>query len=145
MDALIAAGASVEAQDEKKVTPLQLLRAARSTKQNHAESVKFLGALDILKWLRDHELSESQHLPVLRALNVHTSADLAALRGLPPSSLFAGNFGELEKRKQPTLLPCAPDCAAVKADLHKAINAKQRNEILDRWGNAEQEKSKDEL
>ena len=112
--ALVAAGASVEAQDDTKRTPLHI--AAR---RGHADAISILEAADPLRrWLRAHELSETQHLPLLHSLGVDRLADVSILCGLTMDELFS-DMGFLAW----ALLPCAPRCSVVKVAVHKAINA----------------------
>ena len=109
--ALVAAGASVEAQTDTKWTPLQY-----AALKGHADAISILKAADPMRrWLRAHELSETQHLPVLQSLGVDRLADLRILCGLTMDELFSDIAW--------TSLPCAPRCSVVKVALYKAINA----------------------
>ena len=110
--ALVAAGASVEAQADAKATPLHF--AAR---MGHADAnISILEAADPLRrWLRAHELSETQHLPLLQSLGVDRLADVSILCGLTMDELFSDIAW--------TSMPCAPRCSVVKVAVHKAINA----------------------
>ena len=109
--ALVAAGASVEAQAIGKRTPLDV-----AVSQGHADAISILKAADPMRrWLRAHELSETQHLPVLQALGVDQLADLRILCGLTMDELFSDIAW--------TSLPCAPRCSVVKVAVYKAINA----------------------
>ena len=109
--ALVAAGASVEAQDVTEMTPLHL-----AVSQGHARAISILKAADPMRrWLRAHELSETQHLPVLQALGVDRLADVRILCGLTMDELFSDIAW--------TSLPCAPRCSVVKVAVYKAINA----------------------
>ena len=82
--ALVAAGASVEAQDVYKKTPLHM-----AAMKGHADAISILISDPIRRWLRAHELSETQHLPVLQALGVDQLADLRILCGLTMDELFS--------------------------------------------------------
>ena len=83
--ALVAAGASVEAQDDDKKTPLHY-----AALKGHADAISILKAADPMRrWLRAHELSETQHLPVLQALGVDRLADVRILCGLTMDELFS--------------------------------------------------------
>ena len=109
--ALVAAGASVEAQADGKATPLHL-----AAKMGHADAISILVAADPLRqWLRAHELSETEHLPVLQSLGVDRLADVRILCGLTMDELFSDIAW--------TSMPCAPRCSVVKVAVHKAINA----------------------
>ena len=110
--ALVAAGASVEAQDVTEMTPLHL-----AVSQGHARAISILKAADPMmrRWLRAHELSETQHLPVLQALGVDQLADVRILCGLTMDELFSDIAW--------TSLPCSPRCSVVKDAVYKAINA----------------------
>ena len=129
--ALVAAGASVEAQDDDKMTPLHLaprplwLRQPFPVYDGHARAISILKAADPMmrRWLRAHELSETQHLPVLQALGVDRLADVRILCGLTMDELFSDIAWSLWTAWLPTSLPCAPRCSVVKVALYKAINA----------------------
>ena len=109
--ALVAAGASVEAQADGKATPLHL-----AAKMGHADAISILVAADPLRqWLRAHELSETEHLPVLQSLGVDRLADVRILCGLTMDELFSDIAW--------TSMPCAPRCSVVKVAVYKAINA----------------------
>ena len=117
--ALVAAGASVEAQDDDKKTPLHY-----AASQGHADAISILKAADPMRrWLRAHELSETQHLPVLQALGVDRLADVRILCGLTMDELFSDIAWSLWTAWLPTSLPCAPRCSVVKVAVYKAINA----------------------
>ena len=108
--ALVAAGASVEAQTDTKRTPLDV-----AVSQGHADAISILISDPMRRWLRAHELSETQHLPVLQALGVDRLADVRILCGLTMDELFSDIAW--------TSLPCAPRCSVVKVAVYKAINA----------------------
>ena len=117
--ALVAAGASVEAQDDDKKTPLHY-----AALKGHADAISILKAADPMRrWLRAHELSETQHLPVLQALGVDRLADVRILCGLTMDELFSDIAWSLWTAWLPTSLPCAPRCSVVKVAVYKAINA----------------------
>ena len=117
--ALVAAGASVEAQADKKMTPLHW-----AAMLGHADAVSILKAADPMRrWLQAHELSETQHLPVLQALGVDRLADVRILCGLTMDELFSDIAWSLWTAWLPTSLPCAPRCSVVKVAVYKAINA----------------------
>ena len=125
--ALLAAGASVDAQDDqKKWTPLDYARKA-----GHTETANvLLAAFPLRKWLGTRELDVEQHLPVLHALGVVRLADLSPLRGIEMRDLFSDIAWSLSMGWLPTSLPCAPRCSAVKAALYKAINASPEKDEL---------------
>ena len=117
--ALVAAGASVEAQTDTKRTPLHY-----AVSQGHADAISILKAADPMRrWLRAHGLSETQHLPVLQALGVDQLADVRILCGLTMDELFSDIAWSLWTAWLPTSLPCAPRCSVVKVAVYKAINA----------------------
>jgi hypothetical protein len=113
---LLAAGASVEAHNTKStffVSKTPLHWAARG---GHADAIRILEAADPLRrWMRAHELSETQHLPLLQSLGVDRLADVSILCGLTMDDLFSDIAW--------TSMPCAPHCSVVKVAVHKAINA----------------------
>ena len=84
-----------------------------------ADAISILEAADPLRrWLRAHELSETQHLPLLHSLGVDRLADVSVLCGLTMDELFSDMGSQAW-----ALLPCAPRCSVVKTAVHKAINA----------------------
>jgi hypothetical protein len=92
-------------------TPLHI-----AASQGHADAIRILEAADPLRrWLRAHELSETQHLPLLHSLGVDRLADVSILCGLTMDELFSDIAW--------ASLPCAPRCSVFKVAVHKAINA----------------------